>query len=1277
MRFEGRVKWRWSARRPALALGAVFLALLVMFPHLPLPWYRASEQIAYESAPPESTMPGTDSDNDGLYDNIEKKMGTDPLNPDTDGDTQDDGQEYRYWTTRADREQGANTTARWLVDRYPKEPRSDTLKRYMPKGDLDGDRLSNIRDPDSDGDTLLDGDEIANGTDPADPDTDGDGIRDDQDPFNDRTGGGIPPVQLPTNDTYTRPGSWNVSADEMNPGNFSGLRRLDRQVLFYISPAENPRYWRVAAYDTYRDCSWTAGSPSRTAYSGQYLPQEIEKPALVGESQYALAFNNESTGFLPNALHTTRLFDLSPPAGVSLDRMYNFATADAVNSYSFSMFAVPLSPEQVDTGQFSPDKVHSELTALPDSLPPRVKALALNLATGRETPAETIKAVLAHLKANYKFTADPPGVPDDEDPVDHFLFKTRIGSSLEFASAFVTLCRYNSIPCRLVAGYALGDMLGGKRVVRAGHFHAWAEVLFSNLGWVQFEASNADLSGPASPVGADGNDTSVWDFDRQNWSFQPGGAGGGTTQNATQNATTVNRTGDFNLNFTVEPRVINKGSVFEVRGTLRTSLPASGGAQVNVFMNEPGSVVGRGRTQPDGTFSIPCNADGMVVGNKTVGLNVSLREGNLIYWSETPPARRLAVELWSNVTLLIAGRSYVVSGDDYCYTVRLRDAGGMAAPGQLFVETAWNGTSLGTVPAAEREEAERFPVRDPPGRYNLTARFDGERFLHPSSANRTVSVKSEGLRLSMAWTPERPVTGSSFFVIPVLSDRHGRPVNGTVGLSFDEKYVGANRSGGIIRVDLNRSVVGAGRHLLSARYAGSDIYPETVQENWTNVLGLSEIILEPGNVSLGASRDLNGRLRDNLREPIPGVHVLVRWVDTRGRDSLQDCLVFGDGIFTYTVATAKDTPPGGILVTATFGGEGDYTGSSNTTYVQLTSPSRFTATAPRDLTRGSAFGVNGSLSDHLERGIIGARLSLQRGADLWGVGWTDAQGAFELVAEVPPGEELGEARIELRYAGEGYQEPAFRSFNVTVFTMCFLNLSVEGRPEQGAEFEAVAYLVDDTEAPVARENITARFDGRTMTARTDPNGRAVFRLRYPWFSTQEVLTVEYRGGPVTRPASARLALSGEPVMLYRLAAVVAAVALFAGAYYLYRRLASRRRPEELLTELLDRSWLSDKYRRTICKVYARMLSEMRGRGHPRREAWTVHEYEAWLQRRLALDLRSLQMLTMIFEEARYSRHRLDGAVSKEAVVNYRRLMDSVSLPEPEYSEHPVEVRNAG
>jgi transglutaminase-like putative cysteine protease len=1274
MKFKFRVKADWNSRGPAMAALAIFLALLVMFPHLPLPWFKASQQIEYDTSRPEPAMPGTDTDGDGLFDNIEKRMGTDPMNPDTDGDTLNDGQEYRYWLTRADREKSSNSTARWLVDKYPKEDRSQLLKRYGPSGDLDGDRLSNIRDPDSDADTLLDGSELDQGTDPADPDTDGDGLRDDRDDDNTRPGEPTPPGNNTNRTADYQPITINMNQDEQNPQNFTEARRGESQVLFYVEPAAKPRYWRVAAYDTYRNGSWLVGTPSRMSYDGQYLPQEIDRPLLVPEDEYRITFNNESIGFMPNALHTTRLFEVAPPVGLSVDRMYNFISPAMVNGYSFSTFAVQLTAAQIDAGQFAPERVHSELTSVPDDLPPRVKALALTLATGQETPAAKLKAILSYLKTNYRFSAEPSPGPPGDDLVDRFLFKTRLGSSLDFASAFVTLCRYDGIPCRLVTGFALGDLAGGKRAVRAGHFHAWAEVLFSNLGWVQFETSNADLAGPASEVGAEGNDTTVVDIDLENKTFKPGGEGGGTTQNETENLVIINQSATFAIRFSVRPYTIKKGSIFEVSGTLVSSSPLGTGASVNVYMNDTASIVGRGRTGPDGVFSILCNADGLPVGRKKVGLNVSVQDRNIVRWAETSPTMMQEVELCSNVTLQIDGKGYAIRGEQYAYTVRLRDAGGMVSPWQEYVDMSWNGSRLGTVEVAEKEDSEKFDVNSPPGPYNLTASFPGSLFLYSASVNRTVWVKSEGLRLMMSWWPRPPVTGSPMFVTPVLLDARGRTVRENVTLLFDDRYAGANLSGSTIRVDLDRSVVGYGPHKLTAKFAGSDLYPETTVENTTRVLGLSELVLEPGSVSLGTTRDLAGTLQDNLREPVSAVFVRVNWTDTRGREVSQDSLVFG-GYFDYRVSTTRETLPGGMLVTAYFAGDENFTSSRNTTYVQLTSASAFSASAPRDLTRGEAFSVNGSLFDHLGRPIARSRLSLQRGTGLWGVGWTDDSGGFSLVAEVPSSEGLGETRIELRYAGEGYQEPASRAFNVTVYTLCYLNITVPGGLEQGGEFEAVAVLVDDRDGPISRENVTVSFDGRSQTRMTDAYGRAVFQLRYPWFSTREDLAVIYKGGPNTRPASARLTISGEPVMLYRLLGVLAAVALFAGAYYVYRKLGWGRRPEELLVEMLDKAWISDKYRKTIFKVYTRMLSQMRDMGHPRRDAWTVHEYEAWLQRRLALDMRSLGLLTLIFEEARYSAHRLDGAVSKKAVVNYRRLIDSVAPPEPEYTEVPLETRN--
>ncbi|MBM4249194.1 MAG: transglutaminase domain-containing protein [Euryarchaeota archaeon] len=1270
----GSLKGR-NFRNPAMAAGALFLALLVMFPHLPLPWYRPSDQIDFETAPHETVMPGADTDGDGLYDNIERKVGTDPLIPDTDDDGLTDGQEYRYWYTRADRERAGNLTARWLVDRFPREDRDQLLRRYMPDGDLEGDRLTNILDPDSDGDTLRDGAEIDQGTDPADPDTDGDGIRDDLDPDNSRPGEPTPPTNSTNRTSDFRPVSSNLTTEEQNPQNFSELRRKEGQVLFYIEPADRPRYWRLAAYDTYRNGSWLLAVPGRTPYNGENLPQEVERPLLAPEDLYRLTFNNEGTGFLPNALHTTSLAGLDPPVPVSVDRMQNFFTPAMVNAYDFRTFALVPGEAELEAGRVSPATVAPELTAMGGDLPPRVRSLAMAVTEGRETPAARIKAILAHLKTDYLFTPEPPAAPPGTDPLDRFLFETRQGSSLEFASAFVALCRYNDLPCRLATGFALGDLVAGKRAVRAGHFHAWAEVLFDNLGWVQFEVSDAELAGQPSDVGADGEDATVADVDPETGRFFTGGTGGGTTRNETDRPAIVNQSATFAVRFGIRPRPVLKGSVFEVCGTVVSSTPLGAGASVLVLMND--TAVGRGRSGPDGVFSVLCNADSLPVGRKSVGLNVSVQERNIVRWARTPPNMMQEVDLCSNASLQLFGKNYAIRDTDYNYTVRLRDAGGMQSPWQEYVGVFWNGTSLGTVECGEKDDQERMRVVSEPGPHELSARFAGTKYLFPSDVNRTIWVKAGGLRLQLTSTPADPVVGGQLYVETVLSDASGRRLQENISLSLDGRPAARGPSGSILRIELDETVIGSGLHRLTATCAGNELYPETVAELSINIRGKTRLELESGNVSLGTTRDFSGTLRDNLGDPVSAVNVNLRWADTRGRLQDIDALVFADGGFSYRMYTAKDTPPGGILVTAEFKGDAHYTGCSNTTYIRLTSSSVFSASTPRDLTRGEAFSVNGTLSDHLGRPVPGSRVTLQKDENLWGAAWTDGSGDFGLEAEVPSGEGTGPARLELRYAGDDYREPAVLAFNASIYTLCRINLSVPERPEQGARFRMTAVLVDDRDQPVSGENLTVRFGGRRESRTTDESGRAVFGLSFPWLSLREELQVTYAGGNYTRPASARTTLEGEPVMMYRVAAVLAAAALFAAAYYMYRRLGLGRRPEEVLSEMLDRSWLSDKYRKTVFKVYTKMLAQMRSRGHPRREAWTVHEYESWLQRRLALDLRSLQLLTLIFEEARYSRHRLDGTVSRRAVVNYRRLMDSVSLPEPQGGEVPLEVRNAG
>lgn len=124
----------------------------------------------------------TDKDGDGLTRCEEEALGTDPLNPDTDGDGLSDGDEVLKYKTDP---LNPDTDGDGLSD-------GDEVWKYKTnplKADTDGDGLSDgdevLRyrtDPlkaDTDGDGLSDGDEVLKyGTDPLKADTDGDGLSD-------------------------------------------------------------------------------------------------------------------------------------------------------------------------------------------------------------------------------------------------------------------------------------------------------------------------------------------------------------------------------------------------------------------------------------------------------------------------------------------------------------------------------------------------------------------------------------------------------------------------------------------------------------------------------------------------------------------------------------------------------------------------------------------------------------------------------------------------------------------------------------------------------------------------------------------------------------------------------------------------------------------------------------------------------------------------------------------------------------------------------------------
>lgn len=152
-------------------------------------------------APPSTTAPATtttsttvpvDTDGDGLDDAYEGTIGTDPGNPDTDGDNVSDGDEVNLYgsdplaiDTDFDGLQDGDEVNVWFTDPASSDTDGDGLDDPSEVVDYGLDPNA----PSTDTDALTDKEEIDLGTDPTNPDTDGDGFDDDVE-----VGGGTNPT---------------------------------------------------------------------------------------------------------------------------------------------------------------------------------------------------------------------------------------------------------------------------------------------------------------------------------------------------------------------------------------------------------------------------------------------------------------------------------------------------------------------------------------------------------------------------------------------------------------------------------------------------------------------------------------------------------------------------------------------------------------------------------------------------------------------------------------------------------------------------------------------------------------------------------------------------------------------------------------------------------------------------------------------------------------------------------------------------------------------------
>ncbi len=129
------------------------------------------------------------------------------------------------------------------------------------------------------------------------------------------------------------------------------------------------------------------------------------------------------------------------------------------------------------------------------------------------TPYDKAQAITTYLRNEIQYTSKlTKSPPSFEDPLVWVLFEYKKGFCMYYASAEVLMLRTLGIPARMAVGFAEGefDLQRDRYTVARFNSHAWPEVYFPGIGWVEFEPTgNQDpLNRPQEQINSESETTS-------------------------------------------------------------------------------------------------------------------------------------------------------------------------------------------------------------------------------------------------------------------------------------------------------------------------------------------------------------------------------------------------------------------------------------------------------------------------------------------------------------------------------------------------------------------------------------------------------------------------------------------------------------------------------------------------------------------------------------------------------------------------------------------------
>ncbi|HEX9062500.1 MAG TPA: transglutaminase-like domain-containing protein, partial [Clostridia bacterium] len=152
-----------------------------------------------------------------------------------------------------------------------------------------------------------------------------------------------------------------------------------------------------------------------------------------------------------------------------------------------------LSNEELEVLKSSIDEMNiadENYLQLPLNMPKRIYDLSRKITSGFKSDYDKANAIVAFLNGpEFSYELKQPVPPDELDYNDYFIFQSKKGICIHFASAMTLLARAAGLPAKYVEGFSATeyDSSSRKYIVREKDAHAFPEVYIKGYGWMVFE----------------------------------------------------------------------------------------------------------------------------------------------------------------------------------------------------------------------------------------------------------------------------------------------------------------------------------------------------------------------------------------------------------------------------------------------------------------------------------------------------------------------------------------------------------------------------------------------------------------------------------------------------------------------------------------------------------------------------------------------------------------------------------------------------------------------